>query len=163
MSAPRNPRRDPRQGARPADRPGGRPTVGPASRPTAPAPRPATLRLVCLLVLLEAVALVVLAGALVVDLVRGAELPGAVAFLLAFALGVAVALVLAARALWAGRRWARSPVMTWQLLLLVLAIGWFGVEPAPWIVAVVLVAAVTGVCLVLPAVVAATTPRSGAR
>ncbi len=47
--------------------------------------------------------------------------------------------------------------MTWQLLLLVLAIGWFGVEPAAWIVAVVLVAAATGVGLVLPAVVAATT------
>ncbi len=126
--------------------------------------RPAALRLVCVLVLLEAVALVVLAGALVVDLVRGAELPGAVVFLLVFALGVAAALVLAARALWAGRRWARSPVMTWQILLLVLAIGWFGVEPAPWIVAVVLVAAATGVGLVLPAVVAATTtPRPGDR
>ncbi len=47
------------------------------------------LRVVCLLVLAEATALVVLAGALVVALVRGAELPGAVAFLLVFALGVA--------------------------------------------------------------------------
>lgn len=115
----------------------------------------------CLLVLLEAAALVGLAAAFVVDLVRGAELPGPTAFLAVFLLGVAAVLVLAARGLADGRRWARSPVITWQLLLVVMAVGWFAAEPSPWVVAVIVVAVVVGGALLVPSVVAATTaPRT---
>lgn len=126
-----------------------------------PARRPRALVVVCLLVLVEAAALAGLAAAFVVDLARGAELPGPTAFLAVFLLGVAAVLVLAARALADGRRWARSPVLTWQLLLLVMAAGWFSAEPSPWAAGVVLVALVVGVGLLLPPVVAATTaPRT---
>lgn len=126
-----------------------------------PARRPVALVVVCLLVLVEAAALAGLAVAFVVDLVRGAELPGPTVFLAVFLLGVAAVLVLATRALAAGRRWGRSPVLTWQLLLLVMAVGWFSAEPSPWAAAVVVVALVVGVGLLVPSVVAATTaPRT---
>ncbi|MDC7122912.1 hypothetical protein OMK64_15370 [Cellulomonas fimi] len=99
--------------------------------------------------------------AFVVSLVRGtAELAAPTAFLVAFCAGVAALLVLAARGLWAGRRWARSPVMTWQVLLVVLALGWLGQEVAVWAVAVLVVAVAVGVLLLLPPVVAATTQRA---
>lgn len=123
--------------------------------------RPRALVVVCLLVLVEAAALAGLAAAFVVDLARGAELPGPTAFLAVFLLTVAAVLVLAARALAHGRRWARSPVLTWQLLLLVMAVGWFSAEPSPWAAGVVVVALMVGVGLLLPTVVAATTaPRT---
>ena len=54
-------------------------------------------------------------------------MPAASLFLAAFGIGVALLLLLAARGLWRGRRWARSPVIMWQILLVVLAIGWLGV------------------------------------
>ena len=111
----------------------------------------------CVLVLLQAGALVGLAVAWTADLVRGASaLPAATVFLALFALGVAAVLVLAARGLWAGRRWARSPVMTWQVLLVVMAIGWLGSDPPWWVVLVLLSALLVGVALHVPAVVAAT-------
>jgi len=117
----------------------------------------------CLLVVLQAGALVGMAVAWLTDLVRGASrLPGATVFLVVFALGLAAVLVLAARGLWAGRRWARSPVMTWQVLLVVMAVGWLGADPAWWIVAVLVSAVVVGVGLLMPRVVAATVGRSEA-
>jgi len=118
------------------------------------------LAVLCVLVVLQAGALVGMAVAFVTDLVRGvSELPGATVFLAVFALGVAAVLVLAARGLWAGRRWARSPVMTWQVLLVVMSVGWFSADPAWWVVAVLLSALVVGVGLLLPPVVAATVDR----
>jgi hypothetical protein len=126
----------------------------------APHRRPGALALVCGLVLVQAGLLVGLASVWVVDLLRGeSRLPGATVFLALFALGVASVLVLAVRGLWGGRRWARSPVMTWQILLVVLSIGWLGVEVAPWAVAVLVAAVVVGVGLLLPSVVAATAER----
>ncbi|ROS31249.1 hypothetical protein EDF34_0905 [Cellulomonas sp. PhB150] len=111
----------------------------------------------CLLVLVEALAFVGLAVAWLVDLVRnGAELPGAVVFLVVFCLGIAALLGFSARGLWNSRRWARSPVITWQVLLVVLALGWLGAEVTVWGVAVLVVALVIGVGLLLPSVVAAT-------
>lgn len=125
--------------------------------------RPPLLPVVCLLVLVEALAFAGLAVAWLVDLVRnGAELPGAVVFLVVFCLGIAALLGFSARGLWNGRRWARSPVITWQVLLVVLALGWLGVEVTAWAVAVVLVALVVGVGLLLPSVVAATARTGGA-
>lgn len=87
-------------------------------------------------------------------------MPAASLFLVAFAAGVALLLLLAARGLWRGRRWARSPVIMWQILLVVLAVGWLTAEPTTWAVVVLVVAVLTGAGLLLPAVVAATT-RSG--
>jgi hypothetical protein len=115
------------------------------------------LVVVCVLVLLEAALLVGVGIAFGAELVRGASVPGAAAFLLAFMLGVAAVLVASARGLWRGRRWSRSPVLTWQLLLVVLALGWLGVEPTWWAGLVLAAAVVVGVGLVLPSVVAVTT------
>jgi hypothetical protein len=118
------------------------------------------LGVVCVLVLLEAALLVGVGIAFGAELVRGASVPGAAAFLLAFMLGVAAVLVASSRGLWRGRRWSRSPVLTWQLLLVVLAFGWIEVEPTWWAGLVLVVAVVVGVGLVLPSVVAATTGTS---
>jgi hypothetical protein len=124
--------------------------------------RPVVLVVVCLLVLVEALAFVGLALGWLVELLRGrTEIPGAVAFLVAFALGMAVLLAACARGLWRGRRWARSPVVLWQVLLVVLAIGWLGSGITPWGVAVVVIALITGVGLLLPSVVAVTTGAAG--
>ncbi len=123
--------------------------------------RPWQLATVCVLVLLEAATLVGLAAAFVADLVRGnTQAPGATIFMAAFALGIAALLVAAARALWAGRRWGRSPVMTWQVLLVVMSIGWLTSGASLALLAVLVVALGVGVGLVLPVVVAATTSRA---
>ncbi|GCD22108.1 hypothetical protein CTKZ_36700 [Cellulomonas algicola] len=124
-------------------------------------PRPRLLAVTCVLVLLESVVVAGLGVAFVVSLVRGATaLAAPTAFLVAFCAGIAALLALAARGLWAGRRWARSPVMTWQVLLVVLAVGWLGQEVTAWAVAVLTVAVVVGVLLLVPSVVAATAHRA---
>lgn len=123
--------------------------------------RPAALAAVCLVVLVQAALLIGLGLAWITDLVDGASrLPGATAFLALSALGVAAALIAGARGLWRGRRWARSPVITWQLLLVVLAIGWLGAEPTVWAAAVLASAVVVAVGLLVPPVVAATSGRA---
>jgi hypothetical protein len=112
------------------------------------------------LVLAQALVLVVAGVAMLVALVRGSEMPGPVVFLVVMALGVAALLAGAGRALLRGHRWARSPVMTWQILLVVLSFGWIGSEAGPWAVGVLVVAVVVGVGLQLPPVVAWTTRTS---
>jgi hypothetical protein len=89
-------------------------------------------------------------------------MPGPVVFLVVMALGVAALLAGAGRALLRGHRWARSPVMTWQILLVVLSFGWIGSEAGPWAIGVLAVAVVVGVGLLLPPVVAWTTRTSAA-
>ena len=122
--------------------------------------RPAVLLVVCLLVIVEAAAFLGLAFAWVTDVLRGgATMPAASLFLAAFGVGVALLLLLAARGLWRGRRWARSPVIMWQILLVVLALGWLGAEPTAWAVVVLVVALLIGVGLLLPSVVAASARR----
>ncbi|GIG22889.1 hypothetical protein Cch01nite_36130 [Cellulomonas chitinilytica] len=124
--------------------------------------RTAPLVVVCALVAVEAIAFLGLGVAFVVDLTRGnATLPAATVFLALFALAVAALLGGASRGLWRGRRWARSPVMTWQILLVVMSLGWLGVEASVWAVAVAVVAVVVAVGLLLPSVVAATTGPAG--
>jgi len=124
--------------------------------------RPAPLVVVAALVALEAIACLGLGVVLVVDLTRGnAALPAATVFMALFALGVAALLGGAARGLWRGRRWARSPVMTWQILLVVMSLGWLGVEASVWAGAVTVVAILVAVGLLLPSVVAATTGSAG--
>ena len=124
--------------------------------------RPPVLLVVCLLVTVEAAAFLGLGVAWTADVVRGAAaMPAASLFLAAFGAGVALLLLLAARGLWRGRRWARSPVVMWQILLAVLAIGWLTADPTLWAVVVLLVAVVTGVGLLLPSAVAATARGQG--
>jgi hypothetical protein len=134
--------------------------ASPVPQNARPSGRPAVLALVCVLVVVQAGLLIGLAAAWGIGLVQGeSRLPAATVFLVLFALGVAAVLVLGARGLWAGRRWARSPVMTWQVLLVVLSIGWLRVEVAPWAVGVLVSALAVAVGLVLPRVVAATAER----
>ena len=122
------------------------------------------LLVVCCLVVLEAAAFAGLGLAVGAELVRGrATMPGATAFLAVCGLGVAALLGLCARGLWRGRRWARSPVVMWQILLVVLALGWYSAEASAWALVVVAIAVATGVGLLLPAVVRATTPPSEAQ
>jgi hypothetical protein len=134
------------------------------SRPSSATPAgaaPAPVRLLTGLVLLQAVALVAAAVVLVVLLVRGSSMPGPVVFLVLLALGVAALLAGAGRALLQGRRWGRAPVMTVQILLVVLAVGWLGAEVAPWSVGVLVLAVLTAALLLVPAVVAWTTAGTG--
>ncbi|WP_028044864.1 hypothetical protein [Cellulomonas sp. URHE0023] len=121
--------------------------------------RPPLLVAVCSFVVVEAAAFAGLGLAVAAELVRGrATMPGATAFLALCALGVAALLGLCARGLWRGRRWARSPVMMWQILLVVLAVGWYSAEPSAWALVVIGLSVAIGVGLLLPAVVRATTP-----
>ncbi|WP_028050338.1 hypothetical protein [Cellulomonas sp. URHD0024] len=121
--------------------------------------RPPVLLVVCCLIVLEAAAFAGLGLAVGAELVRGrATMPGATAFLAVCALGVAALLGLCARGLWRGRRWARSPVIMWQILLVVLALGWFGSEPSAWAPVVIVMAIGIAGGLLVPAVVRATTP-----
>ncbi len=116
------------------------------------------LQAVVAAVLLEAVILVGVAVFFVVEIfiARPADAVAA-AVIAALALLVGAFLGLCARALRAGRRWARSPVITWQLLMVL------GVVPSlmgeRWYAAVPLLALglVAGGGLLLPAVVKETT------
>lgn len=93
-------------------------------------------------IVLEAAALAALAIGLIADLITGANaavgttLPLAVFYLL-----LAVGLAVAGRALTRGRRAARGPVVTWQLLQ---AASAFALAPVfrPWVIAVMVIAAV---------------------
>lgn len=134
------------------------PQPSPSPRPAA---APGAVRLLAGLVLLQALAVAVIAVALVVALVRGTSMPGPVVFLILLAAGVAAVLGGAGRALLRGHRWGRSPVMTVQILLVVLAVGWLGVEVAVWSVVVLALAVVVGALLVTPTVVAWTTGTAG--
>ncbi|HYQ76485.1 hypothetical protein [Cellulomonas sp.] len=130
-------------------------------QPPRAASAPGAVRLLAGLVLLQALAVAVIAGALVVALVRGTSMPGPVVFLVLLAAGIATVLGGAGRALLQGHRWGRAPVMTVQILLVVLAVGWLGVEVAVWSVAVLALAVVVGGLLVTPTVVAWTTVGAG--
>lgn len=110
---------------------------------------------------LEAVLLGVAAGAVLAELVGGGSASAAVSvFLGLFFLGVAAALVAAARSLWAGRRGGRAPVVTWQILQGLVGITLLSAGQ-PWVVAggiaLVLVAAAVLLLLMTRRVVDATT------
>lgn len=128
-----------------------------------PARAPLPVRLVSALVLAQAAALLVAAVACVVALVRGTQMPGPVVFLAVLAAGTGALLGGAGRALLQGHRWGRAPVMTVQILLVVLAVGWLGVEVALWSVGVLVLAVVTGALLLVPAVVGWTFGAAGER
>lgn len=120
---------------------------------------PPAVRLACGLVGLQAAAALAAAAALVVVLVRGAQMPGASAALAVMALGVAAALTAAGVALWrGGRRWARSPVLTAQILLGAMAVAGWTTAPAPWPVVALACAVVVVVALLTPTAVGWTVP-----
>ena len=117
---------------------GRRSTPAAPGRPTVPAVPPG-VRVVVGAALLEALALVVLAVWGMAQLVAGQQSsPGVVIFLVVFALVTSAALVLSARALWAGRRTGRAPVATWQLLqgAVALVVLQATAAPAAWVVLV---------------------------
>jgi hypothetical protein len=82
-------------------------------------PRPVPLLVAVVVVLVEAGALLVYAVVTIVQAVRGDRSSVLGVVLLAALLGLwDGALVVAARGLWRGRRWARSPIVVSELLLL---------------------------------------------
>jgi len=143
-----------------APRGGYRPGV---SRSDAPA-RPRALLVVVAAVGVEAAAMIGVVVLYLVELVlgRAADARGAVATTV-LAVFVGAGLVLAARGLLAGRRWARAPILTWQLVqVLAVALpllGGGGALPRAVGAALVVLGVVAGGGLFAPSVVAATTDQ----
>jgi hypothetical protein len=111
-------------------------------------------------VLVEVIGLVAFAVVLLGELVTGGSMSvGVSLFLVLFVLGVVWVLVVSCRALLAGRRSGRGPVVTWQLLQIVGSFAAIGSGtglsvPGGWVT--LLIAAAVGVLLMTPSVVAAT-------
>lgn len=130
---------------------------------TEPAPGRRSLALVAVVaaVSIEAVLLVAVAVFFGVELMVGeaSDLFTAVAVAV-LALLVGVFLALCARGLWRGRRWARAPVMTWQLITILAVVPSLG--PGRWWIAggLLVPCLVAAIGLLLPSVVAATTNRA---
>ncbi|WP_136519389.1 hypothetical protein [Cellulomonas telluris] len=126
-----------------------------------PTSRPALLVVACGLVLLEVLALVAAAVSGLVVLVRGAQAPAVAAFLVVLALAAALLLVAAARGLWAGRRWGRGPVLTAQVLLVVVSATLWQSGGGAAAVAGVLLGLLVGAAVLAPSVLAATGRAGG--
>ena len=141
---------------------------GPSTPSSGPLPdkagsRPPALLIVIIGVALEILALVVGAVLVLIEMVTGGSRSlGVSLFLVIFGLGLAALLAASCRALLRGRRWARSPVATWQLLQIVVAVSWLQFTVTFWGFVVLALAVVVLVALMLPPVVAATT-RDAAR
>lgn len=134
----------------------GVPTVGVPDRR-----RPRLLTGALVVVLGEALALLAAGVAFVAGVAVGrAQFAGQTLATAVFAVGLAALLVAAARGLARGRRWARAPVLTWQLLQGAVGATQFGAAPA---IGALLVAAALAVIvgLLAPASVAATTAGGG--
>lgn len=125
------------------------------------APRvPPFLRALVIGVVVEVIGLVAFALVLLGELITGGSMSvGVSLFLVLFLLGVAWVLVVCCRALLAGRRSGRGPVVTWQLFQIIGSIAAIGsgsgpAVPGGW-VAFVIAVGVTAL-LMTPSVVAAT-------
>ena len=125
------------------------------------APRvPAFLRALVIGVVVEVIGLVAFALVLLGELITGGSMSvGVSLFLVLFLLGVAWVLVVCCRALLAGRRSGRGPVVTWQLFQIIGSVAAIGSGGGPavlggWVALVIAVA--VGVLLMTPSVVAAT-------
>lgn len=111
-------------------------------------------------VLIEVIGLVAFAVVLLGELLTGGSSSlGVSLFLIFFLLGVAWVLVVSCRALLAGRRSGRGPVVTWQLFQIVGSVAATGSGtgasvPGGW--AALTIAVVVGGLLMTPSVVAAT-------
>ena len=121
---------------------------------------PVFLRALVIGVLIEVIGLVAFAVALLGELLTGGSSSiGVSLFLVFFLLGVAWVLVVSCRALLAGRRSGRGPVVTWQLFQIVGSVAAIGSGtgvsvPGGW--AALTIAVVVGGLLMTPSVVAAT-------
>ena len=125
------------------------------------APRvPAFLRALVIGVLVEILGLVAFAVVLLGELLTGGSMSvGVSIFLVLFLLGVAWVLGVCCKAMLAGRRSGRGPVVTWQLFQIIGSIAAIGsgsglAVPGGWVVLVL--ALVVGSLLMTPSVVAAT-------
>lgn len=109
-------------------------------------------------------ALALLAGALllIVALIGGFTDDTSMAvFVLVFGGGMGLMLAVMLRNLSRGKRWARGPLVTWQLFQIAVAIPLLQ-GSTPWIgIALLLLAAVVLVGMFTPTVLALTTDRSG--
>lgn len=121
---------------------------------------PVFLRALVIGVLVEVIGLVAFAVVLLGELLTGGSSSlGVSLFLVFFLLGVAWVLVVSCRALLAGRRSGRGPVVTWQLFQIVGSVAAIGSGtgvsvPGGW--AALTIAVVVGGLLMTPSVVAAT-------
>lgn len=121
---------------------------------------PVFLRALVIGVLIEVTGLVAFAVVLLGELLTGGSSSlGVSLFLIFFLLGVAWVLVVSCRALLAGRRSGRGPVVTWQLFQIVGSVAATGSGtgasvPGGW--AALTIAVVVGGLLMTPSVVAAT-------
>lgn len=117
---------------------GSRPSGSSPSAPRAPrrsddaAGRPRLVWAVVVAVWVEALGAAAAVVALLVVLVRGTQLAAASVALAVLAAGLAAVLAAAGRALLAGRRWARSPVITVHVLVVAMAVASWRTAPAPW-------------------------------
>jgi len=109
-------------------------------------------------------ALALLAGALllIVALIGGFTDDTSMAvFVLVFGGGMGLMLAVMLRNLSRGKRWARGPLVTWQLFQIAVAVPLLQ-GSTPWIgIALLLLAAVVLVGMFTPTVLALTTDRSG--
>ena len=118
---------------------------------------PAALLVVVAAVALEAVVLLVVAAVYVVALVRLGTVDVLFAGLtVVLAVAVAVGLLACARGLLRGRRWARAPAITWQLLQSAVVAPALGTAFGPGAAALLVLAATVVVGLLLPPVARAT-------
>jgi hypothetical protein len=121
---------------------------------------PVFLRALVIGVLAEVIGLVAFAVVLLGELLTGGSSSlGVSLFLVFFLLGVAWVLVVSCRALLAGRRSGRGPVVTWQLFQIVGSVAAIGSGtgvsvPGGW--TTLTIAVVVGGLLMTPSVVAAT-------
>ncbi|WP_157237231.1 hypothetical protein [Promicromonospora sukumoe] len=125
------------------------------------APRvPAFLRALVIGVLVEVIGLVAFAVVLLGELLTGGSMSvGVSLFLVLFLLGVAWVLVVCCRALLAGRRSGRGPIVTWQLFQIIGSIAAIGSGGGPAVAggwAALVIAVAVGVLLMTPSVVEAT-------
>ena len=126
----------------------------PPARPSVP------LVTLCVVVAFEATLLIGVAGAYLVSVARGASgAPGTAAGIAGFGVVLASGLWWFAFALWRGQRWARGPLLTWQILQAATAVSLLSSPQWP-IAATLLVLAVAAVVLLLVPLVVAGTARS---
>lgn len=121
---------------------------------------PRALLILAIAVWIEALALVVAGGFALFEMARPDATIAADLFLAAFAWGMALLLFFAVRGLHAGRRWARSPVMTWQLFQIVIAVTWLTTAVHVGAVALLVLAVVIIWALMSRPVVAMTVEES---
>jgi hypothetical protein len=131
------------------------------------APRvPVFLRALVIGVLIEVIGLVAFAVVLLGELLTGGSTSvGVSLFLVFFLLGVAWVLVVSSRALLAGRRSGRGPVVTWQLFQVIGSVAAIGSGTGVFVAGgwVALVIAIAGTALLMtPSVVAATSATGSA-